>query len=462
MLTWQLIIFGYTLWLGLYLIARNPRNPRLSLTGLGLAAYALALGLTLLHSLDPAAGWAYGWGRMQNPILFLPALCWSGVTIYLLPEESENRADLLRVWWYRFLPIALILYGVHLALAFSEVVPQVSAVIDWLIIGLIVFELVATFAVLLIGVWQTRPQRASLIIAVATLFMGLGVGLSLFPLFPWLTESVGLLSIGGDLILLGLCIAVLDAFDEGEALLPDFIRAFGATLLSILMFAGPILIVMLFGTAPLVTLVMILLGVMVVAIIRQTFADYFERWIDKLAFRPFPHLRQAREDLRVASKTLPKIKQSFDPNEISEAEFARLTRRALSHYGDMSRLATSPLTKLPIIEANLARRGVADDTLERAAELKAILTDSISRLKPRDKGDFGTTDEWRYYNALYFPYVLGLKPYSRRAEYDALDEITQEALAWFQVSVPERTLYNWQSTAAKLVAQDLKEQQGGS
>ena len=28
---------------------------------------------------------------------------------------------------------------------------------------------------------------------------------------------------------------------------------------------------------------------------------------------------------------------------------------------------------------------------------------------------------------------------------------------WFQANVPERTLYNWQNAAAKLVAQDLRE-----
>jgi hypothetical protein len=66
------------------------------------------------------------------------------------------------------------------------------------------------------------------------------------------------------------------------------------------------------------------------------------------------------------------------------------------------------------------------------------------------------TDEWRYYNSLYFPYVLGLKPYTHRTDKDALDETSRQALEWFQTSVPERTLHNWQNTAAKLVANDLR------
>jgi hypothetical protein len=69
---------------------------------------------------------------------------------------------------------------------------------------------------------------------------------------------------------------------------------------------------------------------------------------------------------------------------------------------------------------------------------------------------FGMTDEWRYYNALHFPYVVGLKPYTRRADYDSLDETSRAALDWFQTSVPERTLHNWQNAAAKLIAEEIR------
>jgi hypothetical protein len=71
--------------------------------------------------------------------------------------------------------------------------------------------------------------------------------------------------------------------------------------------------------------------------------------------------------------------------------------------GNLPRLAASPLTRLPVIDKQLASRGDEDNTLERAAELKSLLTQSIERLKPRDQGDFGTSDEWRHYNSLYYP-----------------------------------------------------------
>jgi hypothetical protein len=96
--------------------------------------------------------------------------------------------------------------------------------------------------------------------------------------------------------------------------------------------------------------------------------------------------------------------------------------------------------------------------LERAAVLKTLLAESIARLKPLTGEDFGASDEWRYYNALYFPYVAGLKPYSRRTLHDdGLAPAEQAALDWFQAQVPERTLHNWQNAAARLVAQDLRE-----
>ena len=174
-------------------------------------------------------------------------------------------------------------------------------------------------------------------------------------------------------------------------------------------------------------------------------------------FAQSPWLRRARNDARAVASALPRLDATIDLAHMDAAEFARLARRALSHYGDLPRLAANPLTRLPQIERRLAARGTPNDILEPATELKALLAESVARLKPRGQADFGTSDEWRHYNALYFPYIAGLKPYSRRAPHDRLDQPAPQALEWFQANVPERTLYNWQTAAAKLVAQDLRE-----
>jgi hypothetical protein len=155
---------------------------------------------------------------------------------------------------------------------------------------------------------------------------------------------------------------------------------------------------------------------------------------------------------------LPRVDRTFDFATLEDVEFTRLTRRALSHFGDLSRLASNPLTYLTIVDNRLKKRGAMVDTLGRAIELKALLSESITRLKPQQQGDFGVSDEWRYYNALYFPYVVGIKPYRRRARNEHFDPVAQKALEWFRTAVPERTLHNWQNAATKLVAQDLREQ----
>ena len=100
-------------------------------------------------------------------------------------------------------------------------------------------------------------------------------------------------------------------------------------------------------------------------------------------------------------------------------------------------------------------KGLVDYCLS-TRKLKILLAESIARLKPASPKGFDSSDEWRYYNALYFPYVAGLRPYSRGQERDLAPE-EQEALNWFQAYVPERTLYNWQNAGAKLVANDLWE-----
>jgi hypothetical protein len=54
--------------------------------------------------------------------------------------------------------------------------------------------------------------------------------------------------------------------------------------------------------------------------------------------------------------------------------------------------------------------------------------------------------------------VLGLKIYTLNGHQEMLDTTTKTILNWFQLSVPERTLHNWQNAAARLIAQDLREQ----
>ncbi|MEJ2558472.1 MAG: hypothetical protein P8186_20095 [Anaerolineae bacterium] len=93
----EILTYGPVLWLGLYLIARNPANPRLRYAGLGLVAYALSLASKLLvvHASTPTL--ALILSRLHWPMLFLPALFWLGAMVYLLPEETSIQVRLSQV-----------------------------------------------------------------------------------------------------------------------------------------------------------------------------------------------------------------------------------------------------------------------------------------------------------------------------------------------------------------------------
>ncbi|MBB4908148.1 hypothetical protein [Actinophytocola algeriensis] len=415
------VAFGFAWWLGLYLLARDPRKATLHRAGLGLLAYALAL----------AADQPFLDERVHTVLLCLPAVLWTGVLVSLLPDPAETERQWLRV----VLPAAL---AVAAASAFFQPLA-----------GLVVVPLFWALALLLRR--RARLGTGLGVLVAALLLFGLGSGLVLLGFLDDLPRTLLLAGIGLDLLLLGGCVAVLDAFDEGEAIRRDMVWS--------LVVAGGVAI--LFGSqvalASLLvdrSLELLLYGVVAAAITVQVLARPINALADRFAFRDAPDLRQERTELREVAAALPR-RAPAPLFGIDDAEFARLTRRALSHYGDLGKLASSPLAALPVITDRLAARGIPDAPLARATELKAVLLETITRLKPAD-GDFGTSDEWRHYNALYFYYVVGVRPYSVRTKVTELDPVARRALAWFVDQVPERTLHNWQAAAAKIVAAELR------
>jgi hypothetical protein len=436
----EAVVFACAWWLGLYLLARNPAKALLRLTGLGLLAYALALASLALDALLPVLA------PVQAGLLLLPALCWSGTLFELLAEDEPLRGPLLRAWRYGVLPLAAALF-----------VLGGGSTSTWL--ALLVLAPLAVGGALVTGVLRrARPRRPLGVVLAATLFFGLGAGLLLFPA-PWAPRVWLVPGVGVDLALLGFAIARLDALEEGEALLPDLLRSLAASALAAFVFGLQVLLAMQLATGDGAAMRVLLLATLAAAIAWQVWAAGLQRLLDRAVLGRAPQLRRALEAQRREAGALARVDSTLDLARLDEAEFARLTRRALSHYGDLARLASSPLTRLPAIEARLAARDAGGRPLERAAELKSLLAESIARLKPRGPEAFGVTDEWRYYNALYFPYVAGLKPYSRRGVDMPADAAARQAAEWFRRAVPERTLYNWQNAAALLIARDLRDRQ---
>jgi hypothetical protein len=258
------------------------------------------------------------------------------------------------------------------------------------------------------------------------------------------------------LLLLGFCIAWFDAFDEGETFLPDMIRSFMLTIIIVLIFAGQVGLVIAIQTGLTDGMKLLLTTTIFASVLIAVFGSSLQNLLDGFAFSRNPSVREERRRLVTESNILSRKDAGIDLSKLNEDERSRLTRRALSHFGNLNRLASNPLTQLPAIDARVKDRNIPDTTLDRANELKSVLTDSILKLKPQGEKDFDTTDEWRLYNALFFPYITGLRPYSRTQEKD-LTGFERDALEWFQSFVPERTLHNWQNTAAKLIANDLWE-----
>lgn len=451
MLALEVLSFSTAWWLGLYLIARNPTKVLLRLAGLGLVAYALALAADALRATEATGLLDAALTRLHLLLIFLPALLWSGALVQLLPADTVLRPRLMHGWTYGVVPVT----ALCLFLGVGTASIPAHASVGYLTAAMIVLLPLVFSLFLVVRERHTiRPGQPLGLILTAGLLFTLSIGLLIFPLSgalrPWM-----LLSMGIDLELLGVSIALWDAFDEGEALRRDIARSFAAAGLSALLFGILVLAAITSGAGTTLPMIGLLLATIAVAIGLQTFDRPVQALLDRLAFAGMSRLQQERTEARAVATAQGRANTELDVESLDEVEFVRLTRRALSHYGDLSHLAASPLTRLPIVTMRLAKRGAAGDSLEAANELKTLLAESIARLKPRGS-EFGTSDEWRYYNALHFPYVVGLRPYSRRLLPDSLDPPAREALEWFRTSVPERTLHNWQNTAARLVAQDLR------
>lgn len=459
LLLFESLFFGLTLWLGFYLINRDFSNPRLSFAGLGLLSFALGWGCNIMAKYAPGPIIANTIVNMSWPLFVFPSLFWTGAIIYFLPEDITLRARLVNAYRFGLLPIATLCFLLSVVtssfLHTGTFAPGVG--FSSFISGAIAL---VPLPVVLFLAWKSlrpiQPARAAIVLLATLLILTLITALYLL-LFNNLSRNWLLLLLGIDLLLLGYIAAILDAYERGEALLPDMFHSFDFSFGTVLLFSGPVVLVITLSTGITFPMLILLLTTMATSIALQTFSHSFDELLEKIAYARFPQLRRASAELRIVATILPRVNPAPDLHKLDEVEFTRHTRRALSHYGDLARLATNPLTSLPLVEARLIKRGTKGDAIGRAVELKTLLDESISRLKPRNGNEFGTSAEWHYYNALYFPYIVGLKPYSRRAQHFHLDPAAKQALEWFRTQVPERTLHNWQTAATKLVAQDLRE-----
>jgi hypothetical protein len=446
------VVFTLSGWLGLYLLARDPRKPLLALAAIGLCGFALVVALDAVRTAgSPHLGLL---SRLEIYLVAVPSVAWFAVLVELSRPGDHWRArtgELLLVAGVG----ALTLFGAMMA-------GSVDGPLRPGHVLMIAVISISTLGAMVVAV--RRPgQRISVgrsglgLVIVATLFFALANAILIIPL-GLVPSWLALASTGFDVLALGVAVALWDAFDEGQALRADMLRSFVGCSAVAVLFGGQALIglaVTRHEPVAQTVLTVLLFTTLAIAITVQVLADPLAGVLDRLAFSRSPTLRADRAALRHTGAALPL--RSADPLvDVDDDAFARLTRRALGHYTDLTKLVASPLTALPVIDERLAARGAPDHPVERANELKAVLADGIARLKPRNGGDFGTTEEWRYYNSLYFPYVVGVRAYAQNATAAGLDPTARQAWQWLVTEVPQRSLHNWQNAAARLVAADLR------
>ncbi|WP_246120528.1 hypothetical protein [Cohnella terricola] len=451
----QLSYFGLVFWFGLYMINRDVRNVRLWLAGLGLIVCSIGIGAVILlpHSQEHQT-MAMPISKVRDICSYLPLVLWQGAILSAAAGKENKRSALWLLWKHGLTGLTLCSM-IWLAFVESPIVYGVS----YKVAVCMFFILSAVFSIGgAVSNEIKRPLPFYVFIYSPLLVFSCMMALNL--LFPGDAWNKGtLMANGAGMLLFGAYTMIKEIRDQGESWLPDLFRSLDYSVFFTLIFSGQVALVILLGTGTgfdFTTLSTLMVSIMV-SIAFQVFVYPIRALLDNIALMMFPKLRTERSKLRLVESVQVRIDEYANPEEMDDEELYRHIRRATSNLGNLERLASSPLAQLKLIDERIRKRGAADGVVERANELKSLLIESILQLKPRRDEQFGTTDEWKFYNALYFPYVVGIKPYSVRYSDNQLDVSSIEALKWFRTCVPERTCYNWQNAGARLIATSLRE-----
>ncbi|MBI3227143.1 MAG: hypothetical protein HYZ39_19015 [Mycolicibacterium cosmeticum] len=438
------VVFALSWWLGLYLLARNPRKPVLALAAAGLTSFAAVVALDAVRVVADSELL----GQVEVYLVVLPGVFWFAVLLEL-SRPHDNPAGRAR----EVAVVAAVAAVAFTGAAMAGTVEGPLRAGHWVMFAAVSVSSLGAMAATTLR--PVQPVPVVRFVLVATLFFALGNAILVIPL-GLVPSWLALASTGFDVALLGVAVALSDAFDEGQALRADMLRSFAATSVVAVVFGAQALVgLAVAGPSAQTALTVLLFTSVAIAITINVLADPLAGLLDRVTFSRSPALRADRAALRRTEAALP-LRSEHPLDRVDDDAFARLTRRALGHYGDLSKLVASPLTALPVIDARLAARGAPDQPLERANELKALLADRIAALKPRDGGDFGTSEQWRHYNSLYFPYVAGVRAYAQNATASGLDPVARQAWQWLVTEVPQRSLHNWQNAAARVIAADLR------
>lgn len=326
------VVFTLSGWLGPYLLARDPRKPVLALAATGLCGFALVVALDAVRTAGFHTGQADAalLSRIEIYLVAVPSVAWLAVLVELARPGERWRARTGELLLFGGVG-ALVVSGA--ALAGSVDGPLRPG--HLLMFAVISLSTLGAAAVALARPGQSVARSALGLAMVATLFFALGNAILIIPL-GLLPSWLALASTGFDVLLLGVAVAVWDAFDEGQALRADMLRSFGGSMAAAVLFGGQALIGLTLTrrdpTAQ-AALTVLLFSTLAIAVAVQVLSDPLAGMLDRLAFSRSPALRADRAALRHTGAALPL--RSDDPlreiHAVDDDTFARLTRRALGH-----------------------------------------------------------------------------------------------------------------------------------
>src|SRR6478609_1499516 len=220
------LVFSLSWWLGLYLLTRDPRKPVLVLAAAGLTSFAAVVALDAVRVVTESDVL----GRIEIYLMALPGIAWFAVLV-----ELSRPSD---TWRGRIREILLV--GVVAAVAFTGA--ALAGDVDgplrlghWLMFAAV--SLPSLGAMVTAMLRPAQPVPVVRFVLVATLFFALANVIVIIPL-GLLPSGLALASTGFDVALLGIAVALWDAFDEGQALRADMLRSFTATAAVAVLFGG--------------------------------------------------------------------------------------------------------------------------------------------------------------------------------------------------------------------------------
>ena len=285
MVTLSAVVFALSWWLGLYLLARDPRKLVLVLASVGLTSFAVVVALDAVRLVSASELLS----RIEIYLVAVPGIAWFAVLL----ELSRPRDT----WRSRAGEAALVAGVAVVAFTGAAMAGSVEGPLrlgHWVMFAAV--SVPALGAMMYAVVRRTQPGPVVGVIVVATLFFALGNAILVIPL-GLVPSWLALASTGFDVALLGIAVAIGDAFDEGQALRNAMLRSFVGTSVVAVLFGGQLLIGLIVAGRN-TTMVVLLFTSLAIAIAINVLADPLAGVLDRLAFSRSPALRADRAALR--------------------------------------------------------------------------------------------------------------------------------------------------------------------